>query len=261
MADKARARTRRWRRCGTRSCRGAVGGVPGRERRRRRSRSISRPRRSAHAPPDPREGRSALDGRGLDDIRDIIGEVGLLPRAHGSALFTRGQTQALGVVTLGTVRDEQRDRHDRHAAGDVRSRSCCTTTSRRSRSGRRGRSAARPRREQGHGHWRSGPSSRCCPRTTTSPTRSGWCRDVLESNGSTSMASVCGGFALAHGRGRADAGAVRRRGHGPDQGGRQGRGPDRHPGRRGRPRRHGLQGGRHAGRASRRSRWTSRSRG
>ena len=48
------------------------------------------------------------DGRGLDDIRQITSEVGILPRTHGSALFTRGQTQALAVVTLGTSRDEQR---------------------------------------------------------------------------------------------------------------------------------------------------------
>ena len=48
------------------------------------------------------------DGRGLDDIRSITSEVGVLPRTHGSALFTRGQTQALAVVTLGTSRDEQR---------------------------------------------------------------------------------------------------------------------------------------------------------
>ena len=48
------------------------------------------------------------DGRGLDDVRAITCEVGVLPRTHGSALFTRGQTQSLGVVTLGTARDEQR---------------------------------------------------------------------------------------------------------------------------------------------------------
>ncbi|HOC23654.1 MAG TPA: polyribonucleotide nucleotidyltransferase, partial [bacterium] len=52
--------------------------------------------------------KSRLDGRGLSDIRDISIEVGLLPRAHGSALFTRGQTQALASITLGTKVDEQR---------------------------------------------------------------------------------------------------------------------------------------------------------
>ena len=47
------------------------------------------------------------DGRGLEDIRPIACEVGVLPRTHGSALFTRGETQALAVTTLGTVFDEQ----------------------------------------------------------------------------------------------------------------------------------------------------------
>ena len=48
-----------------------------------------------------------LDGRGMSDIRQIASEVGVLPRTHGSALFTRGQTQSLTTVTLGTKRDEQ----------------------------------------------------------------------------------------------------------------------------------------------------------
>ena len=48
-----------------------------------------------------------LDGRGTTDIRQIASEVGVLPRTHGSALFTRGQTQSLTTVTLGTKRDEQ----------------------------------------------------------------------------------------------------------------------------------------------------------
>jgi polyribonucleotide nucleotidyltransferase len=53
------------------------------------------------------EGRR-LDGRGYDDIREITCEVGFIPRAHGSAIFTRGQTQALAAVTLGTKMDEQK---------------------------------------------------------------------------------------------------------------------------------------------------------
>src|SRR5690606_10853464 len=51
---------------------------------------------------------SRVDGRGLREVRDISSDVGLLPRAHGSALFTRGQTQAPAVVTLGTQADAQR---------------------------------------------------------------------------------------------------------------------------------------------------------
>ena len=49
-----------------------------------------------------------IDGRGFTEIRPITCEVGLLPRAHGSALFTRGETQALGTATLGTTYDDQR---------------------------------------------------------------------------------------------------------------------------------------------------------
>ena len=48
------------------------------------------------------------DGRAFDEVRDIWGEVGVLPRTHGSAVFTRGETQALVTVTLGTKDDEQR---------------------------------------------------------------------------------------------------------------------------------------------------------
>ena len=54
------------------------------------------------------EKRSRADGRGPADIRPITCEVGALPRAHGSAIFTRGETQSLAVVTLGTTDDEQR---------------------------------------------------------------------------------------------------------------------------------------------------------
>jgi polyribonucleotide nucleotidyltransferase len=77
------------------------------------------------------------DGRGLDDIRAITCEVGVLPRTHGSALFTRGQTQALVAATLGTSRDEQRIDSDRRGAKRSPSRSCSTTTSRRSAWARR----------------------------------------------------------------------------------------------------------------------------
>ncbi len=72
-----------------------------------------------------------VDGRDTDTIRPISIEAGMLPRVHGSALFTRGETQALVAVTLGTADDEQRlDSIDPRPR--PRSRSCCTTTSRRS---------------------------------------------------------------------------------------------------------------------------------
>ena len=52
--------------------------------------------------------KSRIDGRGLSDVRPIMCEVGILPRVHGSALFTRGETQAIVTTTLGTSDDEQR---------------------------------------------------------------------------------------------------------------------------------------------------------
>lgn len=67
-----------------------------------------------------------LDGRGLDNIRDITCEVSFLPRAHGSALFTRGQTQSLGSTTLGTKNDEQ---IIDALEGESKKAICCTTIS------------------------------------------------------------------------------------------------------------------------------------
>ena len=114
-------------------------------------------------------------------------EVGVLPRTHGSALFTRGETQALVVATLGTGDDEQ---YHRRAGRHQRSASCSTTTS--ALFGRRnGPRVRRSRREIGHGKlaWRAirpmlprRPSS---PRPPSSP-------EITESNGSSSMATVCG---------------------------------------------------------------------
>ena len=52
--------------------------------------------------------KSRIDGRKLDEVRDILCEVGIIPRAHGSSLFTRGETQAIVAATLGTSDDEQR---------------------------------------------------------------------------------------------------------------------------------------------------------
>jgi polyribonucleotide nucleotidyltransferase len=58
--------------------------------------------------PDILKNKNRIDGRGLSDVRPISCEVGVLPRTHGSALFTRGETQAIVVTTLGTSDDEQR---------------------------------------------------------------------------------------------------------------------------------------------------------
>jgi len=131
------------------------------------------------------------DGRRPDEIRPITCEVGLLPRTHGSALFTRGQTQALAVVTLGTTADEQRiDSIDvpqevsksfmlhynfpPFATGEVKPV--------------RGPS----RREYGHGALAERAIQPLLPPYEEFPYTIRVVSDILESNGSSSMASVCG---------------------------------------------------------------------
>ena len=133
-----------------------------------------------------------IDGRTPEDVRPISCEVGLLPRTHGSALFTRGSTQALAVVTLGTSRDEQRiDTIDVQqettksfmlhynfppfSVGEVRQF--------------RGTS----RREVGHGALAERALQPLLPPYDEFPYTIRIVSDILESNGSSSMATVCGG--------------------------------------------------------------------
>ncbi|MGH7369405.1 MAG: polyribonucleotide nucleotidyltransferase [Candidatus Methylomirabilaceae bacterium] len=134
------------------------------------------------------EGRRA-DGRGLEDVRPISAEVGVLPRTHGSALFTRGQTQALVTTTLGTSEDEQRlddiegegtKRFMLHynfppfSVGEVRFM--------------RGPG----RREIGHGALAERALATLLPSKEEFPYTLRIVSDILESNGSSSMATVCG---------------------------------------------------------------------
>ena len=131
-----------------------------------------------------------VDGRKLDEIRSISCETGVLPRVHGSALFTRGQTQALVVTTLGTVKDRQfidtleeesSERFYLHynfppfSVGEVRPR--------------RGQS----RREIGHGSLAEMALKALIPSEEEFPYTIRIVSEILESNGSSSMASVCGG--------------------------------------------------------------------
>jgi polyribonucleotide nucleotidyltransferase len=132
------------------------------------------------------------DGRGLDDIRDITCDIGLLPRAHGSALFTRGQTQALAVVTLGSVRDEQRI--DSIDTVEETSKSFMLHYNFPPFSV----GEARPfrgagRREIGHGMLAERALQPLLPAYDEFPYTIRIVSDILESNGSSSMASVCGG--------------------------------------------------------------------
>lgn len=131
-----------------------------------------------------------LDGRGMKDIRQITSEVSVLPRTHGSALFTRGQTQSLTTVTLGTKRDEQMieglkelstKRFILHynfppfSTGEV--------------GGRPGPG----RREIGHGNLAERALKNLLPAEEDFPYTIRVLSDILESNGSSSMATVCAG--------------------------------------------------------------------
>lgn len=135
------------------------------------------------------EGRR-LDGRGTDEIRDIWSEVGYLPRVHGSAVFTRGETQALAQATLGTSRDVQAvdqvfDQEDKtfylhynfppFSVGEARFM--------------RGPG----RREIGHGYLAERALKPMLPDPDAFPYTIRLVSDILESNGSSSMATVCGG--------------------------------------------------------------------
>jgi polyribonucleotide nucleotidyltransferase len=133
--------------------------------------------------------RRRIDGRALDEIRDITCEVSVLPRTHGSALFTRGETQAMVTTTLGTSQDEQRIdtlleetsksfmlhyNFPPYSVGEVKFL--------------RGPS----RREIGHGALAERAIARVIPAEDKFPYTIRVVSEILESNGSSSMATVCG---------------------------------------------------------------------
>lgn len=141
-------------------------------------------RRKVHA------SKQRMDGRDLTTVRPIACEVGVLPRTHGSALFTRGQTQSLSAATLGTAGDEQiidalqgkwfkpfmlHYNFPPFSVGEVRPM--------------RGTS----RREQGHGALAEKAILKVMPKKETFPYTTRVVSEILESNGSSSMATVCAG--------------------------------------------------------------------
>jgi len=130
------------------------------------------------------------DGRGLEDIRPITCEIAVLPRTHGSALFTRGETQSLAITTLGTVFDEQMmDDID----GDKRYENFMLHYNFPPFSvGETGRLST-GRREIGHGHLAQRAISGVLPAKADFPYTIRVVSEITESNGSSSMASVCGG--------------------------------------------------------------------
>jgi len=129
-----------------------------------------------------------IDGRGLSDVRSIKCEVGVLPRTHGSALFTRGETQALVTTTLGTTEDEQRIES---LEGQKRIRFMLHYNFPPFSVGETGRIGT-GRREVGHGKlaWRALNSS--LPEKEKFPYTLRIVSEITESNGSSSMATVCG---------------------------------------------------------------------
>jgi len=136
-----------------------------------------------------------VDGRGLEDIRDIACETGILQRTHGSALFTRGETQALCVTTLGTVFDEQI--YD-DIEGDKRENFMLHYNFPPYSVGEVGRTGT-GRREIGHGHLALRSLKAMVPSKEDFPYTVRVVSEIMESNGSSSMASVCGGtLAMLH---------------------------------------------------------------
>ena len=188
------------------------------------------------------------DGRGTEEIRPIETEVGVSPRTHGSALFTRGQTQIMSLLTLGTAKEGQRiddlsletDRRFMHhynfppySVGET------------------GFMRGPKRRDIGHGALAQRALEPMIPGAGGVPVHD---PDRLRDAGVERF--LVDGLGLridprADGRRRADQGSRQRHRDGPRQGGRRLRDPDRHPGGGGPPRRHGLQGRRHARRRDR----------
>ena len=136
------------------------------------------------------EKNTRVDGRNSEEIRPISCELDLLPRAHGSALFTRGETQSLGVVTLGaqmdvqvidTLLEEGKKRFMLHYNFPPYS------------VGETGRFGSPGRREVGHGHLAERALKRMIPPEEEFPYTIRVVSEILESNGSSSMATVCSG--------------------------------------------------------------------
>lgn len=129
------------------------------------------------------------DRRAFDEIRQITIETSVLPRTHGSALFTRGETQALVTVTLGTTDDQQRlETYE----GEQKKRLMLHYNFPPFSVGETGRMTGVGRREVGHGALAERAISWVLPAPDESPYTFRIVSDILESNGSSSMASVCG---------------------------------------------------------------------
>jgi polyribonucleotide nucleotidyltransferase len=135
-------------------------------------------------------GEPRIDGRDTRTVRPIEIRNGVLPRTHGSALFTRGETQALVVTTLGTERDAQRIDA---LSGEYEDRFMLHYNMPPFATGETGRVGTPKRREIGHGRLAKRALAACLPDKDVFPYTMRVVSEITESNGSSSMASVCGG--------------------------------------------------------------------
>jgi len=134
-------------------------------------------------------GEKRIDGRNIDDVRPISVRTGVLPRTHGSALFTRGETQALVVTTLGTARDAQKiDALEGEKTDSFMLHYNFPPYS----VGETGRTGTPGRREIGHGKLAKRGVMAVMPKEDNFPYSIRVVSEITESNGSSSMASVCG---------------------------------------------------------------------
>ena len=137
------------------------------------------------------------DGRTPADLRPLVGEVGLLPRVHGSALFARGETQALGTTTLAP--SDERQYFDNYAGGEDSKRFLLHYNFPPFSVGETGRFGGLNRREIGHGALAERSIAPVIPSEEDFPYAMRVTSEVLESNGSSSMATVCSGvMSLLH---------------------------------------------------------------
>jgi polyribonucleotide nucleotidyltransferase len=138
------------------------------------------------------EKQKRMDGRGYQDLRQISSEVGVLPRAHGSAIFQRGETQALALATLAPIEEAQMI--DAYGGGEQSKRFLLHYNFPPFSVGETGRFGGASRREIGHGALAERSLEPVVPSENDFRYAIRISSEVMESNGSTSMASVCGGM-------------------------------------------------------------------
>ena len=138
------------------------------------------------------EKQQRVDGRGYNDLRPITCEVGVLPRAHGSAIFQRGETQALALATLAPIEEAQMI--DAYGGGEQSKRFILHYNFPPFSVGETGRTGAPGRREIGHGALAERSLEPVVPSEDEFRYAIRVSSEIMESNGSTSMASVCGGM-------------------------------------------------------------------